>query len=233
MKVEKSFRRVGFRRIGASGALCCTEGHFESAEMNAFIRRKRLEYLERMGKHLGAGDMQYANDCAVRFTRLAELVHENWGRGYEHMRKVLTDHATFPRAVCRHMGPDTAAYDRTMTQPHEQRERDPENIERTEDLLVVPGEPAWKVDVEVVGALGRVARRDGREEALHPIEHQDQDFDHHDGDENDSQGEPSGAGGREDAEDAGHEDGRIMSSAADARSAAVRWSQGLDDRPLA
>jgi hypothetical protein len=114
--IEKSFRRVGFRRIGPSGALCCTEGHFESAEMNAFIRRKRLEYLERMGKHLGAGDMQYANDCAVRFTRLAEMVHEDWGRGYEHMRKVLTDHATFPRAVCRHMGPDTAPYDRTVTQ---------------------------------------------------------------------------------------------------------------------
>jgi hypothetical protein len=52
----------------------------------------------------------------VRFTRLAELVHENWGRGYEHMRRVLTDHATFPRAVCRHMGPDTAPYDRSMTQ---------------------------------------------------------------------------------------------------------------------
>ncbi|MBI2192674.1 MAG: hypothetical protein HYU36_11895 [Planctomycetes bacterium] len=115
MIVEKSYRRIGIRRIQGDGVLWCTEGHFESPEMSAFLRARRLEYLHRAGKHLGAEDMQYATDCAVRFTRLGELCHEPWGRGYEHMRRILTDHAPFPRAVCRHAGPDTAAYDRTVT----------------------------------------------------------------------------------------------------------------------
>ncbi len=113
--IEKSFRRVGFRRL-KDHALWCTEGHFESPEMNAYLRSNRLEYLERLGKPLGSEDMQYAADAAVRFTRLAELCHENWGRGYDHMRRVLTDHAPFPRATCRHAGPDTAAYDTSITQ---------------------------------------------------------------------------------------------------------------------
>lgn len=112
--VEKSYRRIGIRPI-KDGVLWTTEGHFESPEMGTYLHSKRLEYLERTGKHLGAGDMQYATDCAVRFTRLAELCHENWGKGYDHIRRILTDHATFPRAVCRHGGPDTAPYDESVT----------------------------------------------------------------------------------------------------------------------
>ena len=74
--IEKSFRRIGIRRIGADGVLWCTEGHWESPEMNAYLREKRLEFLRRTGRHLGSGDMPYATDCAVRFTRLGELCHE-------------------------------------------------------------------------------------------------------------------------------------------------------------
>jgi len=114
MIVEKSFRRIAIRRI-KDNVLWCTEGHFESPEMSAFIRARRLQYIERAGKHLGCEDMQYATDCAVRFTHMGELCYMPWGRGLEHMRRILTDHAPFPRAVCRHGGPDTAPYDRTLT----------------------------------------------------------------------------------------------------------------------
>ena len=114
MIVEKSYRRIGIRMLTGS-VLWSTEGHFESPEMNAYIRAKRLEYVEKAGKHLGAGDLQYASDCAVRFTHIGELCHEAWGRGYEHIRRILTDHAPFPRAVCRHGGPDTDEYDRSVT----------------------------------------------------------------------------------------------------------------------
>ncbi|OGV74746.1 MAG: hypothetical protein A2269_06040 [Lentisphaerae bacterium RIFOXYA12_FULL_60_10] len=113
--IEKSFRRIGVRRMGSAGVLWCTEGHWESPSMQAYIHQKRLDYLSKMGKHLGAGDMQYATDCTVRFTRLGELCHEPLGRGIRHLTRVLTDHATFPRAVCRHGGPDTAPYDQTVT----------------------------------------------------------------------------------------------------------------------
>lgn len=113
--VEKSYRRIGIRRLNGATALWCTEGHFESPEMGGYIRDRRLEYLEKAGKHLGAGDMQYATDCHVRFTRLAAMCHEDWGRGYDHIRRILTDHSTFPRAVCRHGGPDTAPYDTSVT----------------------------------------------------------------------------------------------------------------------
>ncbi len=113
--VEKCFRRIGLRWIGPSRTVWVTEGHFESPEMNAYMSAKRLEYVAKMGRDLGAGDLQYATDCHVRFTRLAELCHMPWGRGYEHIRRVLTDHAPFPRAVCRHGGPDTAPYDVTVT----------------------------------------------------------------------------------------------------------------------
>jgi hypothetical protein len=116
MVVEKSFRRIGIRMLGNANVLWCTEGYFETPEMYSYIRAKRLEFLEKAGKHLGAGDMQYANDCAVRFTHIGELCYEPWGNGYDHMRRVLTDHAPFPRAVCRHAGPDTADYDTTITQ---------------------------------------------------------------------------------------------------------------------
>lgn len=113
--VEKCFRRIGLRWIGPDRTLWVTEGHYESPEMAAYMRAKRLEYLRRTGKDLGAEDMQYATDCHVRFTRLAELCHLPLGRGYKHIRRVLTDHAPFPRAICRHGGPDTAPYDRSVT----------------------------------------------------------------------------------------------------------------------
>ena len=113
--LEKSFRRAGIRRVGRDGVLWCTEGHFEHPEMFAFIRERRVKYLELMGRHAGVGDMQYAADCNVRFTHMGELCHEAWGKGYEHMRRILTDHAPFPRAVCRHNGPDTDPYDVTVT----------------------------------------------------------------------------------------------------------------------
>ncbi len=113
--VEKCFRRIGLRWIGPARTLWVTEGHFDTPEMFAYMRAKRLEFLEAAGRHLGAGDMRYATDCHVRFTRLAELCHEPWGRGYDHIRRVLTDHAPFPRAVCRHGGPDTAPYDESVT----------------------------------------------------------------------------------------------------------------------
>jgi len=113
--VEKCFRRIGLRFIGDDRTLWVTEGHYDTPEMFAYMRAKRLEFLEKAGRHLGAGDMQYATDCHVRFTRLAELCHEPWDRGYEHIRRVLTDHAPFPRAVCRHGGPDTAPYDESVT----------------------------------------------------------------------------------------------------------------------
>ena len=115
MVVEKSSRRLGIRMIGDAGVLWCTEGHFESPEMHAYMRAKRLEYVSRMGRHLGCGDLQYATDCAVRFTHIGELCHEPWGRGFAHMRRALTDHVTFPRAVCRHGGPDTDPYDTSVT----------------------------------------------------------------------------------------------------------------------
>ena len=97
--VEKSFRRIGIRRIGKDGVLWCTEGHWQSDEMSAYIRRKRLEYLDKMGKHLGAGDMMYATDCAVRFTNIGYLCHLPLGKGIKHMSRVLSDHSTIPRAV--------------------------------------------------------------------------------------------------------------------------------------
>jgi hypothetical protein len=84
--------------------------------MHEFVRSRRLDYIRRMGRHLGCGDMQYATDCAVRFTRIGELCHEELGRGLDHMNCILTDHATFPRAICRHGGPDTAPYDQSVTQ---------------------------------------------------------------------------------------------------------------------
>ncbi len=114
--IEKSFRRIGVRWLAPSSVLWCTEGHWESPEMNAYLRQKRLEFLLKTGRHLGSGDMQYATDCAVRFTRLGELCHEPLGKGLKHMNRILTDHATFPRAICRHGGPDTAPYDQTVTQ---------------------------------------------------------------------------------------------------------------------
>jgi len=114
MIVEKSFRRIGIRMLEGA-ALWCTEGYWHDPEMHAFQRARRLEYIRKAGKHLGAGDMQYATDCAVRFTRLAELCHEPLGHGYRHMNRIVTDHAPFPRAVCRHGGPDTAPYDETVT----------------------------------------------------------------------------------------------------------------------
>lgn len=113
--VEKSFRRIGTRRHSGPGALWCTEGHFQTDEMSAYIRAKRHEYLARTNKSLGAGDMQYATDCAVRFTHIGELCDRPWGLGMDHMRKILSDHETFPRAVCRHGGPDTDPYDETVT----------------------------------------------------------------------------------------------------------------------
>jgi len=114
--VEKSYRRIGIRaRRPEAPALWATEGHWESPEMSAYLRAKRLEYLERAGKHLGAGDMRYAADNAVRFAHLGELCHASWGRGYDHVRRILTDHSPFPRNICRHAGPDTDAYDVTVT----------------------------------------------------------------------------------------------------------------------
>jgi hypothetical protein len=112
--VEKSYRRIGVRRL-AGHALWCSEGHFETPDMNAFIRERRLDYLRRTGKHAGADDMQYANDCSVRFAHIGELCHRPWGRGYEHMHRILTNHDLFPRAVCRHGGPDTDPYDMSVT----------------------------------------------------------------------------------------------------------------------
>jgi hypothetical protein len=113
--VENSFRRIGLRWIGPDRTLWVTEGHYESPEMFAYMRDKRLAYIHEAGKDLGSEDMQYATDSHVRFTRLAELCHLPLGRGYKHIRRVLTDHAPFPRAVCRHGGPDTAPYDRSVT----------------------------------------------------------------------------------------------------------------------
>lgn len=113
--IEQSYRRTGIR-AKADHAIWSTEGYFHTPEMHAYLRGKRLEYLEKTGKHLGAGDLQYAADCAVRFTHLGELCHEPWGHGLEHMRRILTNHDTFPRALCRHAGPDTDPYDITVTQ---------------------------------------------------------------------------------------------------------------------
>lgn len=135
--LEKSFRRVGIRRVGADGVLWCTEGHFEHPEMFAFIRERRLQYVERMGRHLGAGDLQYAADAQVRFTHMGELCHEPWGKGYDHMRRILTDHAPFPRAVCRHGGPDTDPYDVTVTNSSH-------FIDITHNRIYARGWDAWK-----------------------------------------------------------------------------------------
>jgi hypothetical protein len=112
--IEKSFRRIGVRRLKGH-ALWVSEGHFQTEHMHQFIRSRRLEYLRRTGGHLGSGDMQYATDCAVRFTHIGELCHADYGRGIEHMNRILTDHSTFPRAVCRHGGPDTDPYDVSVT----------------------------------------------------------------------------------------------------------------------
>jgi hypothetical protein len=124
MIVEKSFRRVGIRRLvrdaDGTGAVWCTEGYFHSPEMNEFQRVKRAEYVARCGKHLGCGDNQFFTDSAVRFTTMGQNCNTDFGRDIgwrtrEHVRRVMCDHSTFPRAVCRHGGPDTAEYDRTVT----------------------------------------------------------------------------------------------------------------------
>ena len=112
--VDHSARRCGVRHI-ENGALWATEGHFEHDAMNAFIRDRRKTYVKTIGRHLGANDLQYATDCAVRFAHLGELAHLDLGRGIEHMRHVMTDHASVPRGVCRHGGPDTDVYDQTVT----------------------------------------------------------------------------------------------------------------------
>ena len=113
--VEKSLREVDFRLIGNERALWCTEGYYHTPKMSALLNDRRKVYLERAGLHPGSPDMQYFTDCIVRFGRLAELCHEEWGFGYAHLNKILTDHAPFPRALCRHGGPDTAPYDETIT----------------------------------------------------------------------------------------------------------------------
>ena len=112
--VEKSFRRIGIRMLEGS-VLWCTEGYFHEPHMHAFQRARRLEFIRRSGRHLGSGDMQYFTDCAVRFTRIGEMCNAPLGLGYEHMNAILTDHAPFPRAMCRHGGPDTAPYDQSVT----------------------------------------------------------------------------------------------------------------------
>ncbi len=113
--VEKSFRRIGVRWIGNAPVVWGTEGHFQSDEMSAFARERRLEYLARMGKHLGCEDMQYYTDCAVRFTHIGELCHMPWGHNEEHMRRVLCNTDTFPRGINRVGGPDTDPYDTSIT----------------------------------------------------------------------------------------------------------------------
>lgn len=114
--VEKSYRRVGIRvKRPDEPAIWATEGHWETPDMSEYLRSKRHEYLWKAGKHLGADDLQYAADSAVRFTHLGALCHEPWGNGYEHVRRILTDHSPFPRNICRHAGPGTDPYDVTVT----------------------------------------------------------------------------------------------------------------------
>ncbi|MHB0937497.1 MAG: C45 family peptidase [Armatimonadota bacterium] len=114
--VEKSYRRIGIRvKRPDEPAIWATEGHWETPEMGDYLRARRHEYIQKVGTHLGAGDLQYAADNAVRFTHLGVLCHEPWGNGYEHVRRILTDHSPFPRNICRHAGPDTDAYDVTVT----------------------------------------------------------------------------------------------------------------------
>ena len=114
--VEKSYRRIGIRvKRPDEPAIWATEGHWETPEMGDYLRAKRYEYIQKAGKHAGAGDLQYAADNAVRFTHLGALCHEAWGHGYEHVRRILTDHSPFPRNICRHAGPDTDPYDVTVT----------------------------------------------------------------------------------------------------------------------
>ncbi|MAE60048.1 MAG: hypothetical protein CMJ49_01700 [Planctomycetaceae bacterium] len=112
--VEESHRRVGIAHVEDDVAWA-TEGNFQTDSMSAYIRERRLAYVKSRGRHLGANDLQYATDCAVRYCHLGELTHRDLGRGMDHMRAVLTDHAPFPRAVCRHGGPDTDEYDQTIT----------------------------------------------------------------------------------------------------------------------
>lgn len=113
--IEKSLREVDFRFLGDERALWCTEGYYHTPKMATLLNERRAVYLERAGLHPGSPDMQYFTDCVVRYTRLAELCHEEWGFGYLHLNRILTDHAPFPRALCRHNGPDTAPYDTTVT----------------------------------------------------------------------------------------------------------------------
>jgi len=114
--IEHSYRRTGVRPLDGAQALWATEGHFEEDGMAAFLRARRHEYGRQQGLHAGADDFQYAADCAVRFAHLGELAHRPWGRGMEHMRRLLTDHSPFPRNICRHGGPDTDPYDCSVTQ---------------------------------------------------------------------------------------------------------------------
>ena len=114
--IEHSFRRIGVRPLAGAHALWATEGNFEQDDMAAFIRARRREYGRQQGLHLGADDFQYEADCGVRFTHLGELAHRPWGRGMDHMRRLLTDHSPFPRNICRHGGPDTDSYDVSVTQ---------------------------------------------------------------------------------------------------------------------
>ena len=112
--IEKSFRRIGVRKLEGPAAWC-TEGYWHDPAMHAFQRERRLAFVARTGKGLGAGDLQYLNDGAVRFTRLAELCTGPGHFDLAHLNRVVTDHAPFPRAACRHCGPDTAPYDHTVT----------------------------------------------------------------------------------------------------------------------
>jgi len=114
ISVDKSYRRVGISKA-RHGMVWYTEGHFQSENMRQFLAERRAMFAEQFGITLGSYHNQYYADCAVRFANMGRLAELPLGRRYEHIRRILGDHSPFPRALCRHDGPDRADYDKTIT----------------------------------------------------------------------------------------------------------------------
>ena len=90
--------------------------------------------------------------------------------------------------------------------PSNDRVHDAEREEGTEDLLVVLREPQRQVDVEVLGPVRRVARRDARKRATQAIHDENRHLAHDDSDQDGGKPKLVLVSGQEDAEDAEDED---------------------------
>lgn len=112
--VEKTFRRIGLRFPDPRGYLCATDGHFEEPDMHAYRFGRTADYVRRTGLGSGSIDMQYLADCHARYTRLCELGGQTVNRTVKTLAALMSDHAPFPRNLCRHAD-QPGGYDQTVT----------------------------------------------------------------------------------------------------------------------